>query len=151
VPVRMGKGQRPTGTGDAVTWEKEERPPRKRLPINRESVNARFEIIDPNGSHKYYFTAGYYPDGEIGEIFVTTSDPAKTVYDALAMSISIGLQHGIPWDVYGRKLIYQGFPPSGPTTSKDRDFALVKSPLDLLAKWMHVRQIKPESKPKGDE
>jgi len=62
-------------------------------------------------------TAGEYPDGRIGEIFIDSAvkqDSAlSSALNLLAVSVSLGLQHGVPLDEYVDAFIFTRFPPSG--------------------------------------
>jgi len=71
---------------------------------------------------KLYFWVNTYPDGRPGELFITrdeTGSEADGMADCLAIAISIGLQHGVPLDDYGRKLIRQRFLPAGLTDNPE--------------------------------
>lgn len=66
---------------------------RNRLPNRRRAETLAFEH---NGSH-YCLTAGYFPDGTLGEIFLN-HDRADSLLDAIAsdaaIAVSLALQHG---------------------------------------------------------
>ena len=68
---------------------------RKRLPSRRRG----FRIV----VHGAHLATGEYEDGTLGEIFINYQKEgtfARDVLNALAMSISLGLQHGIPLRAY---------------------------------------------------
>lgn len=73
---------------------------RKELPSRRECTT--FDL--QHGTHRTTFqvTIGYYPDGSIGEVFVSGakagSDIDSTARDG-AILLSLALQHGAPLDV----------------------------------------------------
>lgn len=84
-----------------------------------------------------YFTAGMYPDGRIGEVFVRADKMgslAAGALDAVCIMISMLLQHGVPLEEILPKLRHLRFPPDGFT--KDPDIPSCTSPLDLLAQWL---------------
>lgn len=86
---------------------------------------------------KIYFNVGLYPDGTPGEVFIKadrSGSLASGALDAVAMLISIGLQHGINLHTLIEKLRNTHFEPFGYT--RDPDFPSASSPLDLLAKWL---------------
>ena len=93
------------------------------------------EIIDVDG----YVTAGMYPDGKLGEIFLTIGKHGEhlRVYDLLMISVSIGLQYGIPLEEYLRKFENQQFEPAGIT--KNPEITIAKSIPDYLARWLRGR------------
>jgi ribonucleoside-diphosphate reductase alpha chain len=97
-------------------------PQRKHLPKSRPSQTTSFRVGDSEG----YITAGMYPDDGLGEIFLKVSKQGSTlagVMDALAISISIGLQYGVPLDAYVSKFMNMRFEPSGMTDDPDIRFA----------------------------
>jgi ribonucleoside-diphosphate reductase alpha chain len=80
----------------------EYRPVRKRLPKKRPSQTVSFTV----GGAEGYLHAGSYPDDGLGEIFVKLGKQGSTlagVMDAFSMSISVGLQYGIPLEFYVSK------------------------------------------------
>lgn len=124
---------------------------RERLPDERRSVTRVFRLpyTHKDGTQdvmKLYFTAGFYGDGRVGEIFVRadkTGTLARGVMDALATMVSVGLQYGIPVEVIVDKLRHHRFPPDGrlyyPDQKADPDFRTCTSVVDLLAQWLQAR------------
>ncbi|PRX46447.1 ribonucleoside-diphosphate reductase class II [Prauserella shujinwangii] len=107
----------------------EYRPVRKRLPKKRPSQTVSFTI----GGAEGYLTAGSYPDDGLGEIFVKLGKQGSTlagVMDAFSMSISVGLQYGIPLEFYVSKFQNLRFEPAGMTD--DPDVRMATSVLDYL-------------------
>ena len=91
-----------------------ERPVRRRLPDIRRSITHRFNVAGYEG----YLTVGIYRDGSPGELFITMSKQGSTlggVMNALALSVSLGLQYGIPLEVIVKKFEYTRFEPMGVT------------------------------------
>jgi len=116
-------------------------PERERLPAERKAINARLTIMAGSDEFEYDLTVGYYPDGRIAEIFIRTQDPAAAVYDALACTISIALQHGSPFDSIRKHLEFQGNAgPSGMACDEAAWKSKVSSPLDMIAKWVGDHQ-----------
>jgi ribonucleoside-diphosphate reductase alpha chain len=77
--------------------------------------------------------AGSYPDDGLGEIFIKLGKQGSTlagVMDAFSMSISVGLQYGIPLEFYVSKFCNQRFEPAGMTD--DPDIRIATSVLDYL-------------------
>jgi ribonucleoside-diphosphate reductase alpha chain len=123
-PLSVGK----TAKGEA---EKpvEARPVRRRLPKKRPSQTVSFTV----GGAEGYLTAGSYPDDGLGEIFVKLGKQGSTlsgVMDAFSMSISVGLQYGIPLEFYVSKFSNLRFEPAGMTD--DPDLRIATSVLDYL-------------------
>lgn len=115
-------------------------------PSERPSITRGFEVpIDEDSGEKFkfYVIAGAYDDGRIAEIFIHTdrkndqfSSLLGGTLDALAMTISIGLQHGVPLEAYLAKLRHGQFGPRGETG--DEVFPLCTSVFDLTAQWLAV-------------
>ncbi len=111
---------------------------REKLPVERDSVTHKFSV----GGHEGYITVGMYPDGRPGEIFIKMSKEGSTlsgVMDGLALTLSIGLQYGVPLKVLVDKLVNTRFEPSGITANQNIRFAT--SVLDYIARWLGGRFI----------
>jgi len=83
-----------------------------------------------------------YKDGRPGEVFIKMAKEGSTlsgVMDGLAVSLSIGLQYGVPLKVLVDKLINMRFEPSGVTENPGIRFAT--SVLDYLGRWLGGRFI----------
>jgi ribonucleoside-diphosphate reductase alpha chain len=94
------------------------------------------------GGHEGYITVGMYDDGRPGEIFIKMSKEGSTlsgIMDGLALTVSIGLQYGVPLKVYVDKLLNTRFEPSGITANPKIRF--VSSVLDYIARWLGGRFI----------
>jgi ribonucleoside-diphosphate reductase alpha chain len=107
----------------------ESRPVRRRLPKKRPSQTVSFTV----GGAEGYLHAGSYPDDGLGEIFIKLGKQGSTlagVMDAFSMSISVGLQYGIPLEFYVSKFCNQRFEPAGMTD--DPDIRIATSVLDYL-------------------
>ncbi|MFT7837253.1 vitamin B12-dependent ribonucleotide reductase [Saccharothrix sp. BKS2] len=127
-PLSAGKSAKATET-KAVEPVVEYRPVRKRLPKKRPSQTVSFTV----GGAEGYLHAGSYPDDGLGEIFVKLGKQGSTlagVMDAFSMSISVGLQYGIPLEFYVSKFQNLRFEPAGMTD--DPDVRIATSVLDYL-------------------
>ncbi len=95
---------------------------RRRLPKQRPSQTVSFQVGDADG----YLTAGEYPGDGLGEIFVKLGKQGSTlsgIMDALAISVSLGLQYGVPLEAYVSKFINTRYEPAGMTDDPDIRFA----------------------------
>jgi len=114
-------------------------PVRKKMPRERESITHKFSIA----GHEGYITAGKYEDGSVGEIFLTDigkeGSTMRGLLNAFATAISIGLQYGVPLDVFVRKFSYMRFEPEGITGNPEIPFA--KSMPDYIMRWLASRFI----------
>jgi ribonucleoside-diphosphate reductase alpha chain len=111
---------------------------REKMPVERASVTHKFSV----GGHEGYVTVGMYEDGRPGEVFIKMAKEGSTlsgVMDGLALTISLGLQYGVPLKVFVDKLLNTRFEPSGITPNPNIRF--VSSVLDYLARWLGGRFI----------
>jgi len=101
---------------------------------------------------KLYITTGCYPDdGQVGEIFLKADRMGSTIsglLDALSMSLSVGLQSGVPLRWFTDKLKSMRFEPSG--TTSDPKMPRITSLMDGLARWLerqYITSIQPPDLP----
>jgi ribonucleoside-diphosphate reductase alpha chain len=102
---------------------------RERLPRRRKSSTFAFRVADCEG----YVTVGEYDDGRPGEVFIKVSKQGSTlagIMDAFSISISLGLQHGVPLATYVTKYSNMRFEPAGITD--DSDLRIATSLLDYI-------------------
>ena len=102
---------------------------RERLPRRRASSTFSFRVADCEG----YVTVGEYEDGRPGEVFIKVSKQGSTlagIMDAFSISISLGLQHGVPLATYVRKYSNMRFEPAGITD--DADLRIATSLVDYM-------------------
>ena len=129
-PLSAGKGAPASASAEKKTETViEYRPVRKRLPKKRPSQTVSFTV----GGAEGYLHAGSYPDDGLGEIFIKLGKQGSTlagVMDAFSMSISVGLQYGIPLEFYVSKFQNQRFEPNGMTD--DPDVRIATSVVDYL-------------------
>src|SRR5213078_506341 len=105
---------------------------RKRLPLDRTEVGRKFQV----GDHEGYIHVGLYDDGSPGDIFVDIAKDGTTMaglMNSLCLAVSMGLQYGVPPEVYVSKLSHMRFEPSGLTN--DADIRTAKSIVDYIFRW----------------
>jgi ribonucleoside-diphosphate reductase alpha chain len=104
---------------------------RRELPKIRNSKTFKFTV----GGTRAYMTVGEYEDGSPGELFVSISKMGSTlrgVMDAFAVSVSYGLQFGVPLKQYVRNFTNTSFAPAGITD--DDDIRTASSIIDYIFK-----------------
>jgi ribonucleoside-diphosphate reductase alpha chain len=114
---------------------------RKRLPDDRTEVGRKFRV----GEHEGYIHVGLYDDGSPGDIFVDIAKDGTTMaglMNSLMIAVSMGLQYGVPPEVYVSKLSHLRFEPSGMTN--DADIRVAKSIVDYIFRWFGKRFLTPE-------
>jgi len=110
-----------------------ERPNRRHLPDERQSITHRFSVA----GHEGVLTVGLYDDGSPGELFIAMTKEGSTVggmFDAWASAIALGLQYGIPLIVLVDAFRHCRFEPSGMTAN--RDIPSAKSIVDYVFTWI---------------
>jgi ribonucleoside-diphosphate reductase alpha chain len=113
-------------------------PMRRRLPKTRPSQTISFAVGDAKG----YITAGEYPGDGLGEIFVKLGKQGSTLsglLDAFAISVSIGLQYGVPLETYVAKFMNMRFEPAGMTDDEEIRFST--SIVDYLARKLAIEYL----------
>lgn len=122
---------------------------RESLPDERASITRKFKIFyaedGPDGRPvskvlKFYIKAGMYPDGRLGEIFITGDQIGGLIrgaLDSFAMMFSIALQHGVPMTLLTEKLRHARFGPSGST--RDLQFPSCSSMFDLVSQFLNYK------------
>jgi ribonucleoside-diphosphate reductase alpha chain len=106
---------------------------RRRLPEDRVEVGRKFRVGDYEG----YIHVGLYEDGTPGDIFVDIAKEGTTLaglMNSFMISVSLGLQYGVPLEVYVSKFAHMRFEPSGQTN--DQDIRIAKSIVDYVFRWM---------------
>jgi ribonucleoside-diphosphate reductase alpha chain len=104
---------------------------RRDLPQVRNSKTFKFTIDNV----RCYMTVGEYEDGTPGELFVSIAKMGSTlrgVMDAFAVSVSYGLQFGVPLKQYVRNFTNTSFAPAGVTD--DPDIRTASSIIDYIFK-----------------
>ncbi|MEZ5995852.1 MAG: hypothetical protein R3C25_08855 [Hyphomonadaceae bacterium] len=95
-----------------------ERIGRRRLPERRKGYIQKSVV----GGHKVYLHTGEYDDGELGEIFIDLHKEGaafRSLMNNFAISISIGLQYGVPLEEYCDAFLYTRFEPAGEVKGND--------------------------------
>jgi ribonucleoside-diphosphate reductase alpha chain len=86
---------------------------RARLPKKRHGYTQEARV----GGHKIFLRTGEYDDQQLGEIFIDMHKEGaafRSLMNCFAMSISIGLQYGVPLQTYVDQFTFTRFEPQGP-------------------------------------
>jgi ribonucleoside-diphosphate reductase alpha chain len=117
------------------------KPVHEHMPRKRKSLTFSFRVADCEG----YATVGEFPDGRPGEVFVNVSKQGSTlagIMDAFAISVSMGLQHGVPLATFVRHFTNMRFEPAGMTDDPELRFA--SSLVDYIFRRLAVEYMTPE-------
>jgi ribonucleoside-diphosphate reductase alpha chain len=104
---------------------------RRELPKERAARTFSFTVADSHG----YLIVGEYEDGSPGELFVNFSKHGSTlrgIMDSFAISVSHGLQYGVPIKTYIKSFLNTSFAPSGITD--DPEIRTASSLIDFIAR-----------------
>ena len=85
---------------------------RRKLPNRRGGYTQKAEV----GGHKIYLRTGEYNDGTLGEIFLDMHREGaafRSLMNCFAISISLGLQHGVPLEEFVEAFLFARFEPNG--------------------------------------
>jgi ribonucleoside-diphosphate reductase alpha chain len=113
-------------------------PVRQKLPRVRTSKTLSFRVADCHG----YVTVGEYEDGRPGEIFLKVAKQGSTlagIMDAFAISVSHGLQYGVPLEAFCEMFTNFRFEPAGMTDDPEIRFAT--SLVDYIFRRLAIEYI----------
>jgi len=116
---------------------------RERLARRRLSSTFSFRVADCEG----YVTVGEYEDGRPGEVFIKVAKQGSTlagIMDAFSISVSLGLQHGVPLATFVRKYANMKFEPSGMTD--DADLRIATSLVDYIFRRLALDYLSPSER-----
>ncbi|PWU04635.1 MAG: vitamin B12-dependent ribonucleotide reductase [Bacteroidetes bacterium] len=85
---------------------------RKTLPAKRRGFTQKAKI---NGQ-AIFLRTGEYSDGTLGEIFIDLAKEGSTLrslMNCFAISVSVGLQYGVPLEEFVEKFVFTKFEPAG--------------------------------------
>jgi ribonucleoside-diphosphate reductase alpha chain len=112
---------------------------KRELPKRRLSHTYEFHVADSKG----FFTVGEYEDGTPGELFIHVAKQGSTLsglMDSFAISVSHGLQYGVPLKSYAKTMMSRSYAPSGitddpeiRTASSITDYIFRRLALDYLS------------------
>jgi ribonucleoside-diphosphate reductase alpha chain len=106
------------------------------LPDRRTGYTQKAKI---NGQSVYIRT-GEYDNGQIGEIFIDMHREGaafRSLLNCFAISISLGLQHGVPLEEFVDAFVFTRFEPSGIVTGNER-IKMTTSVIDYIFRELAV-------------
>jgi ribonucleoside-diphosphate reductase alpha chain len=131
-----------SGKSDSAPGGLLAKPQRRRLPDDRTEVGRKFRV----GEYEGYIHVGLFEDGIPGDIFVDIAKEGTTLaglMNSFMISVSLGLQYGVPLEVYVSKYAHMRFEPSGMTN--DADIRVAKSLVDYIFRWMGKKFLDPDT------
>ncbi|MCK6458274.1 MAG: vitamin B12-dependent ribonucleotide reductase [Planctomycetes bacterium] len=112
---------------------------RRRMPQRRKGYTQKAVV----GGHKVYLRTGEYGDGTLGEIFIDMHKEGaafRSLMNCFAISISLGLQYGVPLEEYIDAFVFSRFEPSGPVVGNDR-IKLATSIIDYIFRELAITYL----------
>ncbi|MBS1962018.1 MAG: vitamin B12-dependent ribonucleotide reductase [Bdellovibrionales bacterium] len=101
-----------SATSNTATGQMTFAPVRRKLPNRRMGITQESSVA----GHKVYIRTGEYQDGSLGEIFIDMHKEGaayRSMMNCFAISVSLGLQYGVPLKEYVDKFTFTRFEPSG--------------------------------------
>ena len=120
-----------------------QQPVRQKLPRTRTSKTFSFRVADCHG----YATVGEFEDGRPGEVFLKVAKQGSTlagIMDAFAISVSLGLQYGVPLQAFVEKFTNMRFEPAGMTD--DPELRIATSLVDYIFRRLAVEYLSVEER-----
>ena len=112
---------------------------RRRLPDRRSGYTQKAKI---NGQSVYIRT-GEYDNGQIGEIFIDMHREGasfRSLLNCFAISISLGLQHGVPLEEFVDAFVFTRFEPSGIVAGNEK-IKMATSVIDYIFRELAVTYL----------
>ena len=112
---------------------------RRRLPQRRKGYTQKAIV----GGHKVYIRAGEYDDGTIGEIFLDMHKEGaafRSLMNCFAISVSLGMQYGVPLEEYVDAFVFSRFEPNGPVVGNDR-IKIATSVIDYIFRELAITYL----------
>ncbi|MEL6664141.1 MAG: TSCPD domain-containing protein, partial [Pseudomonadota bacterium] len=112
---------------------------RTRLPDRRKGYIQKSTV----GGHKVYLHTGEFDDGALGEIFIDMHKEGaafRSMMNNFAISVSLGLQYGVPLDEYVDAFVFTRFEPAGEVTGNDK-ITKATSILDYIFRELAVSYL----------
>ncbi|HMN68218.1 MAG TPA: vitamin B12-dependent ribonucleotide reductase [Bdellovibrionales bacterium] len=85
---------------------------RRKMPYKRDGMTIEARVC----GHQVYVRTGEFEDGKLGEIFIDMHKEGATfrsLLNCFAISISLGLQYGVPLEQFVEKFVFTRFEPAG--------------------------------------
>jgi len=123
---------------------------RKKLPNRRGGYTQSASV----GGTKLYLRTGEYEDGHLGEIFLDIHKEGaafRSLLNAFAIAVSMGLQYGVPLEEFCDAFLFTKFEPNGMVTGHDAvklstsiiDFVFRDLAISYLGRF-ELAQVDPE-------
>ena len=112
---------------------------RRRLPDRRTGYTQKVKI----SGQTVYIRTGEYENGQLGEVFIDMHKEGaafRSLLNCFAISISLGLQHGVPLDEFIDAFVFTRFEPSGVVAGHSR-IKMATSVIDFIFRELAVTYL----------
>jgi ribonucleoside-diphosphate reductase alpha chain len=112
---------------------------RVRLPRKRSGFTQEARV----GGHKIFLRTGEYVDGTLGEIFIDMHKEGaafRSLMNCFAMSVSVGLQYGVPLETFVDQFTFTRFEPQGSVEGHD-NVKFATSIVDYLFRVLGIEYL----------
>ena len=109
---------------------------RRDVPTPRRAIAHTFSIAGYTGQ----IVVSFFEDDRPAELLLRMDKEGSTItglLDCFAVTVSLGLQHGIPLKLYTSEFSHTRFEPSGFTG--DREIPIAKSLTDYIFRWLELK------------
>jgi ribonucleoside-diphosphate reductase alpha chain len=113
---------------------------RKRLPKRRYGFTQEARIA----GHKVFIRTGEYDDGQLGEIFIDMHKEGaafRSMMNCFAISVSMGLQYGVPLEDFVDQFVFTRFEPQGRVEGHD-NLKACTSVIDYIFRVLGVEYLR---------
>ena len=113
---------------------------RKPLPSRRMGYTQKVKI----GGHSVYIRTGEYEDGSLGEIFLDMHREGaafRSLLNSFAITVSLGLQYGVPLEEYVDAFTFSKFEPNGIVQGHDY-LKMATSVIDCIFRDLAISYLK---------
>jgi ribonucleoside-diphosphate reductase alpha chain len=113
---------------------------RKPLPNRRMGYTQKAKI----GGHSIFIRTGEYDDGSLGEIFLDMHKEGaafRSLLNSFAITVSLGLQYGVPLEEYVDALTFSRFEPNGMVHGHDY-VKMATSVIDYIFRDLAISYLK---------
>jgi ribonucleoside-diphosphate reductase alpha chain len=112
---------------------------RRRLPQRRGGFTQKASV----GGHKVYIRTGEYEDETVGEIFLDMHREGaafRSLMNCFAISVSLGLQYGVPLEEFVDAFVFTRFEPSGIVSGHER-IKMATSVIDYVFRELAITYL----------
>ena len=113
---------------------------RHRLPKRRRGFTQEARVA----GHKIFLRTGEYENGALGEIFIDMHKEGasfRSLMNCFAISVSMGLQHGVPLSAFVEQFTFTRFEPGGPVEGHP-NVKFATSIIDYVFRVLGVEYLK---------